>query len=154
MLVLILIVLVVGFIHLGRKINAMREDIRADLDALHEQLTETETVTEGVVALIDSQNAKLRELADSDKDADEIATELRALADESEAVKAKLANAVAANTAATSDDKPVEQPLPEPETTAEQPAGGDGTGAAAEQPAPVDQGGEGGAASGGGDDAA
>lgn len=126
--VLILVVLILGFSLIGRKITKMRDDIRADLDALHAKLTETETVAEGVVALIDSQNAQLRALADSGKDGDTIAAELRELADAADAVKARLGNAVAANTAATSDEKPVEEPIEETTTVDTGAAGGDGSG--------------------------
>jgi uncharacterized membrane protein YgcG len=126
--VVTLIVLVVGFLSLYWGLSAMREEMDNEFEALAEELAGISSVAESAVALIEHQNEQLRSLVNSDADAGEIKTRLSALVDAGEAVKVRLANAVAANTAATSDEKPTEEPLPEPEPTAGTDTGGASSG--------------------------
>lgn len=96
---------------LNRKdLKAMRRDIRAEFESLRGELTELTEASDGILKLVAFQNEKLKDLANSEADAEEIKAALRDFTAEVDVQQNRLVNAALSGTGA----EPAE-PLPEPE---------------------------------------
>lgn len=82
----------------------------AALDRLKAEIAENKTVTDSVLALVQSVSTQLRELSDKVKAGEASEAEIAALADELDANTNALAGAVTANTPAADEPAPTTQP--------------------------------------------